>query len=150
MGAGLYAGASYPRAVANLPLLLIALLAGVAVALQGQAMGVLNRSAGTATAIFATYGSGGLLAGVWWLLRREPGVVVPGAKLGYGLLAGALGLVIVGGIGYAAPRLGLSRTLVITVAAQLGAALLLDYRTIDATKIVGVLVTIAGVWLVVK
>ncbi|MGZ5493363.1 MAG: DMT family transporter [Thermoanaerobaculia bacterium] len=38
----------------------------------------------------------------------------------------ALGLVIVGGIGFAAPRLGLSRTLVITVAAQLCAAVLID------------------------
>ena len=137
-------------------LVLIAVMAGVAVALQGQAMGGMNRVAGTATTMLVTYGSGGLLSALLWTFRRTPGASmrVPW----YGWCAGALGLVIVGGISYAAPRLGLSRTLVITVAAQLGAALLVESlglfggtpRALDAAKLAGMLLTIAGVWLVVR
>ncbi len=39
-----------------LTLLLIATLADIAVALQGQFMGTTDRAAGTATSIFVTYG----------------------------------------------------------------------------------------------
>ncbi|HET7433076.1 MAG TPA: DMT family transporter [Thermoanaerobaculia bacterium] len=139
----------------SLPVLLVAVAAGVAVALQGQAMGAMNRSAGTATTTFVTYGSGALIACVIWLLRRTPSTApLPW----YGWTAGALGLVIVGGIAHAAPRIGLSRTLVITVAAQLLAALAIETfgwmgssaRPIDAGKLAGIALTIAGVWLVVR
>jgi transporter family-2 protein len=139
-------------------LLLIAVAAGIAVALQGQAMGVLNRSAGTAATMFATYGSGTIISALIWMFRRSLTAPFPLSNLWYGAAAGALGLVIVGGIGFAAPRLGLSRTLVITVAAQLGAALAIEYlglfgatpRPLDLSKVAGVLITATGVWLVVK
>ncbi|HEX8618878.1 MAG TPA: DMT family transporter [Thermoanaerobaculia bacterium] len=139
-------------------LLLIAVAAGIAVALQGQAMGALNRTAGTAATMLATYGSGAIISAIIWLFRRSAGGSVTIGNLAYGFAAGALGLVIVGGIGFAAPRLGLSRTLVITVAAQLGAAMLIEStglfgataRPLDFSKAAGVLVTAIGVWLVVK
>lgn len=129
-------------------LILIAAAAGVAVALQGYVMGAANRAAGTATSVFVTYGVGGVLAALYWLargasldaLRRVPWL---------SWSAGALGLVIVAGIGYAAPRLGLARTLVITVAAQLLAATLLEQH-LDLKRAAGLLLTIAGVWLTVK
>lgn len=136
---------------------LIACIAGIAVALQGQVMGVANRVAGTASTAFLTYGVGGIVSALIWAIRREPTHVLRSVPW-YGWSAGVLGLLIVGGISYAAPRLGLSRTLVITVGAQLGAALLIESfgmfgtapRSIDASKVAGVLLTIGGVWLVVK
>lgn len=142
----------------NLYLLLIATAAGIAVALQGQTMGALNRSAGTAATTLVTYGSGAVIAAAYWLLRREPVSSLAAPVTWYGVIAGILGLIIVGGIGYAAPRLGLTRTLVITVAAQLGAALVIeslgmfgsDPRPFDMSKVTGVVLTIAGVWLVVR
>ena len=134
--------------ISMLILIFIAVAAGVAVALQGHVMGAADRAAGTATSVFVTYGVGGTLAALYWLargasldaLRR-----VPWASW----TAGALGLLIVGGIGYAAPRLGLARTLVVTVAAQLLAATLLE-QTLDLRRAAGLLLTIAGVWLTVK
>jgi len=129
-------------------LVFIAVLAGIAVAIQGQFMGTMDRVAGTATSVFITYGLGALAAGAIWLARGGPAASIRQIPW-YAWTAGAFGLVIVGGIGYAAPRLGLARTLVITVAAQLVMALILD-RAFDARRIAGVLVTIAGVWLVVK
>lgn len=129
-------------------LILIAIGAGVAVALQGHVMGAMDREAGTVTSVFVTYGIGGLTALLVWLargapvdaLRRVPWTSWP---------AGLLGLAIVGGIGYAAPRLGLGRTLVITVAAQLLAAMLLE-QNFDARRVAGFALTVGGVWLVVS
>jgi transporter family-2 protein len=138
-------------------LLLVALAAGVAVALQGQVMGAMNRSLGTAATMFVTYGTGGVLSALFWFFRRTPSAAATGVPR-YGWSAGALGLVIVGSISYAAPRLGLSRTLVITVAAQLGAALVIEYfgwfgspaRSLDLSQLCGIVLTVTGVWLVVK
>ena len=128
-------------------LIFIAVGAGVAVALQGHVMGAMDRAAGTPTSVLVTYGIGGVLAAIFWLvrgapfdaLRRVPATSWP---------AGVLGLAIVAGIGYAAPRLGLGRTLVITVAAQLVAAMLLE-QTFDLRRMAGLALTVGGVWLVV-
>ncbi|HEX2061222.1 MAG TPA: DMT family transporter [Thermoanaerobaculia bacterium] len=129
-------------------LILIAALAGVAVALQGQLMGVMDRAAGSMTSVFVTYGIGAIVAATLWLARGAPVEVLRRIPW-YSWTAGIFGLAIVGGIGYAAPRLGLGRTLVITVAAQLLAAMLIE-RTFDLRRIAGLGVVIAGVWLVVK
>jgi transporter family-2 protein len=138
-------------------LIALAVLVGIAVALQSQFMGTMNRTAGTAATILITYGVGGALAVLFWLARGRP---LAGMRQipWYGWTAGAFGLLIVGGVGFAAPRLGLSRTLVITVAAQLLAAVLIDHfglfgaeqRAIDIVRAVGLGVTVLGVWLVVK
>jgi transporter family-2 protein len=131
-----------------LPLLLIAIAAGIAVALQGQLMGTMDRLAGTATSVFITYGVGALIAAIVWFLRGRPTEGIRQIPW-YAWTAGLFGLVIVGSIGYAAPRLGLAKTLVITVAAQLLMAVLLD-RTFDVRRMAGIAVTICGVWLVMK
>jgi len=121
-------------------------------------MGSMNRNVGTATAVLVTYGTGALISLVVWLFRRTNDVGAGGGIPWHGWLAGAFGLIIVGGISYAAPRLGLSRTLVVTVAAQLGAAMAIEHfglmgatvRPVNMPQIAGMLLTIAGVWLAVK
>lgn len=135
----------------------IAIIAGLCVALQGQFIGSMTRSAGAPTSVVITYGAGAILAAIIWLTRGAP---VHGVRQfpWYAWTSGALGLVIVGGIGFATPRLGLSRTIIITVAAQLLAAILIDHfglfsapqRAIDVWRALGYAVTIAGVWLVVR
>ena len=138
-------------------LILIAVAAGLAVALQGQFMARMDRAAGSATSVFVTYGVGALLATAIWLARRGSFAAMR-ALPWYVWTAGVFGLVIVGGIGYAAPRLGLSRTIIITVAAQLLAAIVIDHfglfaaqpRAFDAGRALGFALTIAGVWLIVK
>ncbi len=131
-----------------LPLIIVAILAGVAVAIQGHFMGTMDRTAGTITSVLITYGLGAVIAAIIWLAKGRP---VEGVKQipWYAWSAGAFGLVIVAGIGYAAPRLGLARTLVVTVAAQLVAAMIID-RQFDLTRAAGLALTIAGVWLVVQ
>jgi transporter family-2 protein len=61
-------------------------------------------------------------------------------------------------MGYAAPRLGLAKSLTIMVAAQLLAALLFDHfglfgasvRTLNVSRLGGLLLIVLGVWLVLK
>ncbi|MGH9458129.1 MAG: DMT family transporter [Thermoanaerobaculia bacterium] len=140
-----------------LVLLAIAAVAGIAVALQGQFMGIMDRAAGTVTSVFVTYGLGGIGAVLIWLLRREPLAPVRSVPP-YAFLAGGLGLVIVGALGYTAPRLGLTRTIVVMVAAQLLAAVIIDHfglftavqRPLDAGRAFGFLLTVAGVWLTLR
>jgi bacterial/archaeal transporter family-2 protein len=87
-----------PRAMASIySLFLIAVAAGVAVALQGQIMGAVNRSVGTATTMLVTYGGGAIIGTLIWAFRRSPAVAGSSVPW-YGWFAGALGLVIVGGM----------------------------------------------------
>ena len=138
-------------------LVLVAAIAGIAVALQGQFMGAMDRAAGTATSVLATYGSGALIALIIWLASR-PRLEAVRAIPSSSWLAGAVGLVIVGGIGYAAPRLGLSGTLAVSIAAQLVAALLIEHfglfdsvpRRFGIDRALGVVLLIAGAWLTLK
>lgn len=140
-----------------IPAILIAIAAGIAVAIQAQLMGAINRSAGTAASTFITYGVGGIVAAVIYLASRVPAANIRQIPW-YSWTAGVYGLVIVAGIGYAAPRIGLARTLVITVAAQLLAAAVIDHlgllaavqRPIDPLRAAGLLLTVAGVWLVAR
>lgn len=144
------------RMTSMLLLVAIAVVAGVAVALQGQFMGVMDRSLGTRPSVLITYGIGAVGAVALWLVRpRSIGVRdVPW----YGWTSGLLGLVIVGGIGYAAPRLGLSRTIILSVASQLLAAAVIDHfglfgatqRSFDLARATGFALTFSGVWLIVR
>jgi transporter family-2 protein len=51
-------------------LIIIAVIGGVTVALQGQFMGVIDKGIGTRESVFITYVSGGILAGVVMLVSR--------------------------------------------------------------------------------
>ena len=139
-------------------LLIIAALAGIAVALQGQFMGAIDQRVGTMTSMLITYGVGAVTVVALWMAgpRTIQGPVreIPW----YTWSAGLLGLVIVGGIGYAAPRLGLSRTIIVSVAAQLITAALIDHfglfgsaqRSLDLARISGFALAFGGVWLIVR
>jgi transporter family-2 protein len=141
----------------TLLLVLVAAAAGISVALQGQFMGAMDRAVGTATSVLITYAVGASLALLIWLTRRPTEEIVRNIPW-YSWFAGVTGLVIVSGIGYAAPRLGLSRTLVISVAAQLIVALIIEHyglfnsvaRRFEYDRAIGLALVVGGVWLVLK
>jgi transporter family-2 protein len=74
------------------------------------------------------------------------------------LTTGLLGLVIVGAIAYATPRLGLVTTFTIMLASQFLLAALLDHygllgatlRPVDWSRLLGISVMLLGVWLTVR
>ena len=80
-------------------------------------MGLMDKQIGTLESVFITYGGGGLLIGLAMLLNRGGNLAAWQGVPWYALFAGALGLVIVGTIGYSTARLGLVTVLTIIVAA---------------------------------
>ena len=139
-------------------LTIVAAVAGVAMTAQAQLMGHLDRSMGTIESVFITYGTGAVVIGLIMLAMR-------GGNLGewhiapwYAYSAGLLGLVIVGCIGYATPRLGLAVTLTIAVATQFTMAAIVhhfgllgaDQQPMDLSRLGGMAAILIGVWLMVR
>ncbi|MBW1889633.1 MAG: DMT family transporter [Deltaproteobacteria bacterium] len=138
--------------------MLIAAVGGMAVAIQAQFMGLMDRSVGNIEGVFITYCGGGILIAGLMLLMR-------GGNLGewrsvpwYAFTSGILGLVIVGSIGFSVPRLGLVASLTILVAIQLLVGAVLDHfgllgavpRPLDLPRILGMAVLVVGIWLTIR
>jgi transporter family-2 protein len=136
----------------------IAVMAGVAVTLQAQFMGLLDRSLGTLTAVFITYAGGGLVITLMLAALRGGNLRNWQSIPWYAYGAGLLGLIIVGSIGYVVPRLGVAKGFTVIVASQFLIAALIDHfgflgatvRPMDITRSLGLCFMLLGVWLVVK
>ncbi|WP_421869750.1 DMT family transporter [Motiliproteus sp.] len=141
-----------------LSLLLVAALGGIAITVQGQLMGVMDRQLGTLESVFLTYVIGAACIALVMLVYR-------GGNLGqwqqlpwWTLTAGLVGLVIVGSIGYSVSRLGVVSAFILITAAQFIAAALIDQfgwfgaevRPIDSSKLLGIGAMMLGVWLTLK
>ena len=139
-------------------LALLAVVGGVAVVLQAQFMGVLDQNLGTIESVFITYGSGGLVVGLTMLALRGGNLAAWRTVPPHMFITGLLGLVIVGTIGYVAPRLGLVTAFTILIATQFVLGGIIDHfgwfgaaiRPLDPTKLLGIGVLMLGVWLIIR
>ena len=142
----------------SLFLICLTILGGVAVALQAQFMGQLDKGIGTLESVLITYGSGGLIISIVMLLADGGRLSAWRSVPSYTLSAGILGLLIVGTIGYSAPRLGLVVTFTILVTTQFAVGALVDHfglfnttvRELDATRSAGIGLLLTGVWLIIR
>ena len=129
-----------------IPLVVIAAIGGIAVTLQAQFMGLMDKQIGTLESIFITYGGGGLLIGLAMLFNRG------------GNLSAWQGVPWYGTIGYSTARLGLVTALTIVVAAQFLTGALLDHygvlgatlRPMTINRIGGIGLMLIGTWLAMK
>lgn len=141
-----------------IPVIILAAVGGIAITLQAQFMGSMDKSIGTLESMFITYGTGGLLIGLAMLLSRDGNLSAWRSVPWYALTAGVLGLIIVGTIGYSTPRLGLVTTLTILIASQFIVGALLDQfgilgaelRPLSLTRLAGIGVMLFGVWLIIR
>jgi len=141
-----------------LPLIIIAALGGIAITLQAQFMGVMDKNIGTLESMFITYASGGLMIGFAMLINKGGNLSAWRSVPWYVLSAGVLGLIIVGTIGYSTQRLGLVTAFTIIVGSQFIAGALLDHfgilgadlRSLDFTRLAGIGVMLLGVWLIIR
>ena len=139
-------------------LVMIAALGGVAVACQGQLIGIIDKNIGTLESVFITYGGGGLIIGIIMLVLRGGNLASIQSIPSYTLLAGPLGVILIAAIGYSVPRLGLVTAFTIIVAAQFIIAAVIDHfgflgadiRHINPSRIFGIGVMLAGIWLTVR
>ncbi len=136
----------------------IAVMAGVAVTLQAQFMGLMDRSLGTLTSVFITYAGGGLVITLLLAALRGGNLKNWQSVPWYAYGAGLLGLIIVGSIGYVVPRLGVAKGFTLIVASQFLIASLIDHfgffgatvRPMELTRLLGLCSMLLGVWLVVR
>ncbi len=139
-------------------LVIVAAIGGVAVTVQGQLIGIMDKSIGTVESVFITYGGGGLIIGITMLLLRGGNLSSIQNIPIYALLAGPLGLVIIASIGYSVPRLGLVAAFTVIVASQFIIAAVIDHfgffgadiRHINISRLVGISIMLLGIWLTVR
>lgn len=142
--------------MSTIVVVLVGVVGGLAGALQGQALGIMQDKAGPLASTFVTYGSGGLAVGLLML-------AMSGSRLSdlkevpwWAFTAGLMGLVIVASLGITVARLGLGSGLTLFTGATLVIAGFVDHfgffadaRPIDARKLAGIALVIFGTWLVV-
>ncbi len=139
-------------------LILIAVVAGAFVTIQGQFMGLMTREMGTLESVFITYGLGGVTIGLVMLIARGGNLAAYRGVPTYALFAGFLGLIIVGAIGFSVSRLGTVAAFTTIVAAQYIASALVDHfglfgaeeRPLTPTTLLGMVVLLLGVWLILR
>jgi len=138
--------------------ILLALVGGIAVTLQGQFMGIMDQGMGTRESVFITYAGGGLVVALLMLLLRGGNLRAAASIPPYAFAAGLLGLLIVGTIGFTVPRLGLTAAITLVTAGQFAASLLIERlgwfgatpRPLDWTRLAGALILLLGVWLLTR
>jgi bacterial/archaeal transporter family-2 protein len=137
-------------------LVILAIVGGIASAIQGQFMGIMDERVGSKESVFITYAVGGVLIALIIMASRGVHLSSWQSLPWYTFTAGFLGLLIVGTVGYTVPRLGMAKAFTVIVASQLLTALLFDQfglfgaavRTLTLSRLIGLIFTILGVWLV--
>ena len=137
---------------------IVGLLGGIAVGLQGPLASLISQRIGIMESAFIVH-LGGTLAALIFLAS------VRGGHLGswrtvpwYALGAGVLGLIVVSAISYAIPRLGVATTVILIVTGQLAVGAILDHfgmlgaavRPLELSRLIGLGVVFVGIWLMVR
>ena len=141
-----------------LVIIIIGLVGGLAVGLQAPMSSMISQRLGVLESIFIIHLGGALVV----LL---PLLYFGGGKLGhwrtvpwYALCAGAFGLVVIFSMSYMIPRIGIATALISLLAGQILIGSILDHfgllgaavRPLDFTRVLGLGVVLAGVWLAMK
>lgn len=139
-------------------IILIGLVGGIAVGLQGPLASMISQRLGPLESVFIVHVGGGLIA-LLPLLFMGGGKLAQWRQLPwYTLVAGAFGLVVISAISYTIPRVGVAAAIITIVAGQLLVSTILDHygllgameRPLDTTRAIGLAVVMVGVWLTVK
>jgi len=143
---------------ALIPIILIGLVSGVAVGLQSPLASMITQRLGMLESIFILHIGGALLVAI-------PLIFLGGGNLGnwrslpwYALAAGSMGLIVVGGVSYMIPRVGVATAITLIIAGQLVISSLLDQygllgmqtRPMDLQRLFGLIVVFVGAWLTVR
>jgi len=137
---------------------IVGLLGGIAVGLQGPLSSMISQRIGTMESAFIIH-LGGTLAAFVFLAS------VGGGHLGswrtvpwYALGAGVLGLILISAVSYTIPRLGIAATVTLIVTGQLTVGAMLDHfgmlgaaiRPLELSRLIGLGVVFVGIWLMVR
>ena len=142
----------------TLLIILIGLAGGIAVGLQSPLSSLISQRLGLFESVFIVHLGGAIIALI-------PLLFLGGGKLSqwrslpwYAIGAGVFGLVVIASFSYMIPRIGVAAAITTIVAGQLLVGAALDHygllgaavRSFDASRLIGLAVVLAGVWLTVK
>ena len=139
-------------------IILVGLVGGIAVGLQGPLASMISQRLGMLESVFIVH-LGGMLIAILPLLFMGGGKLAQWRQLPwYTLGAGVFGLVVISAISYTLPRVGVAAAIITIVAGQLLVSTILDHygllgamqRPLDTTRVIGLGVLMIGVWLTVK
>ena len=137
-----------------LMIVVIGLLGGIAIGLQAPLASAISQRLGALESIFIVHLGGLLAAGIALLF-------VGGARLGQwqsvppvALLAGLLGVMVVGSTVYNVPRIGVAGTIMLIITGQLCTGVMVDHvgalgatpRPISMERLAGLVVVLSGAW----
>ena len=141
-----------------IPVILVGLLSGVAVGVQSPLASMITQRLGMFESIFIIHIGGTLVVLI-------PLVVLRGGNLGnwrslpwYALVAGTMGLIVVGGVSFMIPRIGVAASITLIIAGQLVISSVLDHygflgvhiRPMDWQRALGLLIVFVGALLTVR
>ena len=139
-------------------IILIGLVGGVAVGIQAPLSSMISQRLGIMESVFIVH-LGGAIAALIPLLYYGGGKLSQWRTIPwYALCAGVFGLVVIFSMSYMIPRIGVATALIILLAGQLFIGTVLDHfgllgaavRPLDLTRVFGLAVVLAGVWISVK
>ena len=142
-----------------LPSILLAVVVGMAIAMQTLFAGVLGHHVGVMESVFIIHLGGFLVAGAYLLFMGGGNLAAWTAAPWYVLLfGGLLGVVIVGGYAFVIPRIGLAPAITLAVSSQLILSAVISHfgilgavqQPITISRIAGILVLLIGTWLIVR
>ena len=137
---------------------LIGVLGGVAVGLQGPIAAQMSRRVGSAASSFVVHVSGAFLSGALLLLRGGEDIRNWRSLSWYMLGSGLFGVVLYLTINHTMPRLGATTALALIIIGQLAMGILIDHfglfgtavRQLDAWRVVGLAFLVVGGYFVIR
>ncbi|MDH3463371.1 MAG: DMT family transporter, partial [Acidimicrobiia bacterium] len=101
---------------------------------------------------------GGVLVGLIFLLSRQGNLSGIGEVPWWALLAGLMGIIIIGSLSITVANLGVGKALTLFTATSIIAAAVIDQfgllgatlKTVDLSRGLGIVLLLAGTWLVVR
>ena len=137
---------------------LIGILGGVAVGMQGPIAAQMGQRVGSAASSFVVHVSGAFLSGVLLLTRSGENLQNWRSLSWYMLGSGFFGVVLYLTINHTMPRLGATTALALIIIGQLAMGILIDHfglfgtaiRQLDNWRVVGLVFLIVGGYFVIR
>lgn len=138
--------------------ILIGLIGGISVGLQGPIAGAMGQRVGGTASSFIIHLSGMILSGVYLFMRGGEKIRDWHTLPWYMLGAGIFGLILYQVMNVTVPRLGGTMTIALIIVGQLLMGVAVDHfglfgvavRPVDLPRVIGILVLFTGSYLIVK
>ena len=139
-------------------IVIIGLLGGMAIGLQSPMISLMSQRLGTLESAFIVHFGGAVVILIPMLFLRSGNLGNWRSLPWYVLGAGALGLIVVAGVSYMIPRVGVAASFTLLIAGQLVVSPILDHygflgvhiRPMDSSRTLGLVVVFIGAWLTVR